>query len=133
VTELHRVVKVGGCVLIRNSFSDRLDGFPTLFQFFPGARQLTTGLPTTKETVGAFEGQGFVLEADQEVQQQTCGSLREFAQRTRCRADSSLVLLSDDEFQSGMDDLLKAANVEAKATPVIETINLLAFRSTGAI
>lgn len=127
--ELRQVIKEGGRVLIRNSFSDRLHGFPTLFHFFPGARQLSMDLPTVQETVRNFEGRGFVLESDRQIPQQTCGSLREFEARTRLRADSSLALLSDQEFQSGLDDLSRAVERETEPSPVIEILNLLVFRS----
>ena len=33
--ELHRVLRSDGVVLIRGTFGDQLDGFPTLFKFFP--------------------------------------------------------------------------------------------------
>ncbi|RPI52295.1 MAG: class I SAM-dependent methyltransferase [Acidobacteria bacterium] len=128
VDELRRIVTPAGCVLIRNSFSDRLDGFPTLFRFFPSALQLCTALPTVAETVRIFEEHGFILDTDQEVEQQTCGSLREFAERSRMRADSSLALLSDDEFQSGLDSLSREVELESEPAAVIEKLSLLAFR-----
>lgn len=126
--ELRQIVKEGGHVLVRSSFSDRLDGFPTLFHFFPAARHLSMALPTVEETVRNFEPQGFVLESDRRIQQQTCGSLQEFEKRTRLRADSSLALLSDEEFQSGLDNLSMAVRQEREPVPVIETMTFLAFR-----
>src|SRR5262249_7792095 len=35
VAELCRVVRAGHYVLVRGSFGDRMDGFPTLFRFWP--------------------------------------------------------------------------------------------------
>src|SRR5262249_5895754 len=92
-SELRRVVRRGGHVLVRGTFGDRLDGFPTLFRFWPGARAICAQLPTTRETVRVFETNGFVLAGQWPVQQETAASLSEFATRTQRRADSALVLI----------------------------------------
>jgi SAM-dependent methyltransferase len=128
VAELHRVLRSHGVVLLRGTFGDRLDGFPTLFKFFPGARQLTARFPTVGEISAIFEAEGFSLESTQRIQQKTCHSLREFATRTRLRADSTLVLLSDAEFEACQTALEEAASRERVQSPVIETIELLVFR-----
>ena len=130
VRELRRVVRSGGHVLIRGTFGDRLDGFPDLFRYFPGTRRTCEGLPTIAGTVAMFEGETFTLVSDRRIRQQTCGSLREFADRARLRADSGLVLLPDDEFESGLDRLEKAAAGEQPTTPIVETLELLVFRAT---
>lgn len=127
--ELRRAARPDAYVLIRNSFADRLEGaFPTLYHFFPGARQLSLSLPSVADTVRNFEAHGFELESETPVRQQTCGSLREFERRTRLRADSSLELLADEEFESGLRTLSEAAEREAQPEPVVETMILLAFR-----
>ena len=130
--ELARVVHPGGRVLVRGTFADRLDGFPTLFRFFPGARRICEELPTTARTTAAFEHSSFELEAHDAVRQQTCGSLRDFARRTSLRADTALALLSDDEFHAGLKDLEQAAAEESPATPVMETIDFLVFQRRGS-
>jgi SAM-dependent methyltransferase len=126
--ELHRVLRSNGVVLIRGTFGDRLDGFPTLFQFFPGARQLTARFPTVGEISAVFEAEGFSVESTQRVKQTTCHSLREFATRTRLRADSTLVLLPDSEFDACQTALEEAARSERVPLRVIETIELLVLR-----
>jgi SAM-dependent methyltransferase len=128
--ELHRVLRSNGVALIRGTFGDRLDGFPTLFKFFPGARQLTARFPTVGEISAVFEAEGFSLERTQRIQQTTCHSLREFATRTKLRADSTLVLLPDAEFDACQTALEQAASRERVPSPVIETIELLVFRSS---
>src|SRR5215510_485367 len=47
--ELRRVVRRGGHVLVRGAFGDRLDGFPTLFRFWPATRRICQQLPTMQE------------------------------------------------------------------------------------
>jgi len=127
--ELHRVLRPGGRVLIRGTFGDRLDGFPTLFRFFPDARLICEDLPTAKQATAIFNAEGFTLEADRRIQQRTCASLREFAERTRLRADSALALISDEEFAQGLAAVDDAATRECEPTPVLETLDLLVFRA----
>jgi SAM-dependent methyltransferase len=127
--ELRRVLRRNGRVLIRGTYGDRLDGFPMLFRFFPGTRRVCEDLPATRRTKTIFEAAGFILEADERIQQKTCASLREFAGRTRLRADTALALISDDEFTRGMASLEAAAAGERGPTPVLETLDLLVFKA----
>jgi SAM-dependent methyltransferase len=127
-SELRRVVRARGRVLVRGTFADRLDGFPTLFRFFPGARRICEDLPTTVETAGVFEVEQFTLQAHRRIEQRTCVSLRDFAQRSRQRADTSLALLPDDEFQAGLAALEEAAAQQHEPAPVFETVDLLVFQ-----
>lgn len=127
-TELRRILRPGGSVLIRGTFGDRLDGYPALFKFFPGSRRLTARFPTTVEIKGIFFNQGFSLVSDRRIRQTTCHSLREFAERIRLRADSTLVQLPDRDFEAGLKALEEAADGEPTPSPVVETIDLLVFR-----
>jgi SAM-dependent methyltransferase len=127
--ELHRVLRPGGHALVRGTFGDRLDGFPTLFQFWPTARTICQQLPTTRATVGVFEANGFTLVQSRPVQQETAVSLSEFAKRTRLRADSALALIADSAFEEGQIAIEAAAAVERESVPVVEVIEFLAFRS----
>jgi ubiquinone/menaquinone biosynthesis C-methylase UbiE len=126
--DLSRVVHRGGHVLVRGTFGDRVDGFPTLFHFWPAARAICEQLPTTTQTIGVFERSGFALEEHRRIQQQTAASLGEFAKRTQSRADSALILLSDSEFEEGQTAIEAAAAVEHGPVPVVEVIELLVFR-----
>jgi SAM-dependent methyltransferase len=126
--ELCRVVQPTGYVLIRGTFSDQLDGFPTLFKFFPSTRRVCEDLPTVVETAALFEAHGFTLKDNRRIPQQTCDSLREFSARSRLRADTGLTLIPDAEFQSGLRDLEWAVNRGTEPAPIIETLTLLVFR-----
>jgi len=127
--DLRRVLRRGGHALVRGTFGDRLDGFPTLFRFWPGARAICEQLPTTRETVGVFETGGFTLAEHRRVPQETAASLGEFAKRTQSRADSALMLISDSEFNEGQMAIEAAAAVERGRVPVVEVIELLVFRN----
>jgi ubiquinone/menaquinone biosynthesis C-methylase UbiE len=129
--ELHRIVSFGGHVLVRGTFGDQLDGFPTLFRFWPATRQICQQLPTIQQTVVVFETNGFVLTEHRRVQQTTCASLSAFAERTRLRADTALALISDVEFQEGQAAIEMAAAHEHVPSPVIEGIELLVFRQNS--
>lgn len=127
--ELRRVLRAGGCVVIRSTFAESEDGFPTLLRFFPDVHRIFADLPTIDGTIATFTAQDLSLETRCRVEQQICASLREFAERTRLRADSSLALLSDDQFAQGMSDLDQAADRESDPEPVVETLDLLVFRA----
>lgn len=131
--DLRRVVRPGGHVLVRGTFGDCLDGFPTLFQFWPAARSICEQLPTVGETVRVFETCGFSLQDHRRIEQETAADLGEFAQRTRSRADSALMLIRDSEFDEGQAAIERAAAAESQPVPVVELIELLVFRrSPGA-
>jgi ubiquinone/menaquinone biosynthesis C-methylase UbiE len=126
--ELRRVLKRGGQVLIRSAFADRLDGFPTFLRFFPGTRTIMMQFPTTGQVMACFRAAGFAVEELRRVPQQSCHNLAEFAERMRLRADSTLSLLPDAEFERCQAALERAAHEEPPA-PVIEVIELLVLRA----
>lgn len=127
VEELRRVLRRGGHVLVRGTFGDRFDGFPTMFHYWPAARDICAQLPTIAETVLSFAARGFVLREHRRVRQITCDSLQELARRTKLRADSALALISEAEFQRGQRALEEAAVAERVPNPVVETIEMLVF------
>jgi ubiquinone/menaquinone biosynthesis C-methylase UbiE len=130
--ELRRVVVPdGGCVLIRGAFGDQLDGFPTFFRYWPSTREICQQLPTIRQTVGALETNGFVLAEHRRVRQVTASSLSEFAKRTQLRADTAFALISDSEFREGQTAIEQSAALQIQPGPVIETIELLVFRTTA--
>lgn len=59
--------------------------------------------------------------------QATAASLREFAERTRFRADTALALISDSEFLEGQAAIEKAVAQEYVPGHVVERIELLVF------
>jgi ubiquinone/menaquinone biosynthesis C-methylase UbiE len=126
--EVRRVLSPGGHVLIRGAFGDRLDCFPTLLRFFPGTRRFMSQFPALEEVMAGFRLAGFAVEDLQRVPQKTCDNLAEFAERTRLRADSTLSLLPDAEFERCQAELERATREEPPA-PVIEGIELLVLRA----
>jgi ubiquinone/menaquinone biosynthesis C-methylase UbiE len=133
VRELHRILSAGGHVFVRGAFGDRLDGFPTLFRFWPGTKGICRQLPTIQHTVAVFRENGFVFAEHRRVDQATAASLREFAARTCFRADTSLALISDSEFQEGQAAIEAVADQEQVASPVVERIELLVFQTSRVL
>ncbi|MGH9119630.1 MAG: class I SAM-dependent methyltransferase [Acidimicrobiales bacterium] len=126
--ELRRVLHPGAPVLIREGFTGRTDGIPWLC-YFPEALAVTEGFwPTVDEVVGAFVPAGFRFERLQPVEQVTARNLREYADLVRVRADSTLIRLSDDVFEAGMNRLDEVASTSSWDEPVTSTLDLLVLR-----
>ena len=125
VRELRRVIRPRGRILIRGTFGDRLDGFPTLFHFFPAAREVAGDFPTLDAVAKDFADGGFTVEQLLSVPQTVSGSLRELADRTRLRADTTLALLADSEFARCQAGLESAAAQEREPRPIVERLDLV--------
>jgi len=127
--ELRRVIKPAGCVLIRSSFGDRLDTAPTYFRFFPGARRIVSQFPTVHDVLASFRSAGFHVAGFQTIPQKVANNLTELAERTRRRADTTLILLSDPEYLRCQTALERAAAAERVPEAVIEYIDLVVLKS----
>ncbi len=126
--EIRRVLKPGGLVLLRNAFCSRLEG--TLFyEFFPSALSIDEArLPDLAGLTATFEAAGFARIAHRVVTQEIDPSLRANYKRIKLKSLSTFELISDEEFQEGLEAMRKAAEAEAEPKPVLEDINLLVFR-----
>lgn len=129
--ELHRVLRMGGRALVRGAFAGRL-GEITLFDHFPEAKTICEQFPTLQQTVETFSNAGFELEAVERVLQRTCPSLKELAARTRHRADTTLALMSDEQFARRQAALERAAVLETEPTPILDILDLLVLERVGA-
>ena len=126
--ELRRVLRPEGVVLIRSSFGDRLDGINWL-EYFPAARDLATRRwPTVDATARAFGAAGFVVEAIRSIPEVVAADLSAYYDRIRVRANSTLSLISDVEFASGIKRLREAAALEAVPRRVVDQRDLLVLR-----
>ncbi len=125
--EVRRVVKPNGPVLIRSAFSGRHDGVPWM-RFFPSARTLADRRhPRLEGTLDAFSAGGFGMERLTRVSQVTASDLGEYVRRIATRTDSTLALISDEEFERGLADLRQAAR-NAPPAPVRTTLDFLVLR-----
>ncbi len=124
--ELRRVVRPGGAVLIRSWFPGRAE--VTHFRYFPRAKAIAETFPTLEAVEKAFAAAGFRRRALESVTQVSARSLREACERLTHRADSTLQLLSDEEFAEGMRALEADAAVETQPMPVTSALDLLVLR-----
>jgi SAM-dependent methyltransferase len=120
--ELRRVVT--DAVLIRGAFGGI--PVPSLYRFFPGAQRVIDEWPSMPETIEAFEAAGFTSFRNEKVPQLLAYELSEMVPRIRMRADTTLELISDDEFEHGLAELEEAAKHEHG--PVMDPMDLLVIR-----
>ncbi|MDZ4277500.1 MAG: class I SAM-dependent methyltransferase [Dehalococcoidia bacterium] len=125
--ELRRVLAPNAPVLVRSWFPGR-DNDLTQWRYFPGARRIAETFPSVDATVDAFATAGFAMEALESVPQVSAPGLRALADRIRTRADTTLELLSDEEFERGLAELERDAARETAPRPVVNRLDLLVVR-----
>ncbi|MFJ2416004.1 class I SAM-dependent methyltransferase [Streptomyces brevispora] len=121
--EIRRALKPGAPVLIRNSFPGRCTR-DLRVRFFPGTARVVDGYPTVEQTCAAFGAAGFTRVALHAVPQESAPSLTDFADRIRRDTDAKLRGLTDEEFESGMRRLRRAAAQEPDR-PAVSWMDLL--------
>jgi SAM-dependent methyltransferase len=122
--EVRRIVVPGGRLLIRGAFPGRFDDI-TMFEFWPSAAKAVEDFPSREFTIEACAAAGFEVEKLMSLPQETAPSLRAYLDKARTRADTSLTLISDDEFERGLLALERAAERETEPRPVIDYLDLL--------
>jgi ubiquinone/menaquinone biosynthesis C-methylase UbiE len=126
--ECHRVLKPGGIVVLRGASTDQIDGYPYL-PFFPRTEQLIRRSIRSVEAMQApFRAAGFEPTLHEIVMSEVGASWPDYAEKVALRADSILVQLSDEEFAAGLAALRAHAAAQPADQPVIEPVDLLAFR-----
>jgi SAM-dependent methyltransferase len=125
--EVRRVVVLGGPLLIRGAFPGSFEDI-TMFKFWPEAATAVAHFPTADATIEACEVAGFELEKHMSLAQETAPSLSVYLEKAKTRADTSLTLISDEEFKRGLDKLARAAHGAAEPRPVIDHLDLLVLR-----
>jgi hypothetical protein len=120
------VVRPGGAILIRSWFPGGEDVFH--FHYFPGARRIAETFPTVAAVGEAFATAAFGIEAVESVPQASVQSLADVYERVRLRADTTLQLLSDEEFAEGLRHLEADAAAERAPKPVVSRLGLLVLR-----
>ena len=104
--ELHRALAEGASVMIRNSFSGRLEEVE-LFRHFPAAAAVAARWPTLEHVAATFADAGFTRNRVLRVREESWPDLqrlRDWAVSMR-NTDSTLAPISDAEFASGLRSL----------------------------
>lgn len=126
--ELRRVIVPGGRVLVRNAFADRTAGVTWLRYFPEGARIARRRWPSVGMVVERFSTAGFERERLTSVAQVTAPDMRAYIAMIEARADSSLAVISDEDFARGVKALEGAAAEQSSSAPVVDRLDLLVFR-----
>lgn len=126
--ETVRVLERGGIAIIRNTFRGRLDGIE-FYEYFPGAREADDGqLPAVEEVRRDFEGAGLEFAALESIRQMFAQSFEAYIEKLRSRATSTLRLISDEAFQTGLARMEEISRSGKRTGPVTEIIDMLVFR-----
>lgn len=126
--ECHRVLRDGGMVVLRGASTEQVDGYPYL-PFFPRTEQLIRhSIRSVAAMQAPFREAGFDVASHEIVMSEVGASWLDYAQKIALRADSILVQLTDAEFAAGLAALRTHAAAQPADQPVIEPVDLLAFR-----
>ena len=126
--ELWRVLRPGGCVLLRSAFRGRLSAIG-FYEFFPSALAVDEArMPDLDATIATFAAAGFPLTTHRVVTQAFSKSLQENYERIKLRGISTLELISEREVQEGLEAMRKAAEAETQPRQVMEHIDFLVFQ-----
>jgi SAM-dependent methyltransferase len=126
--ECRRVLRRGGAVCLRAATIDRIGTCPYV-PLFPQSRAILNDVLQSQETIETiFANAGFYLVSHQLVRSEVAGNFHAYAEKLAFRADSILVQLSDQEFQTGLVALREHA-ATAPQEPVIELVDFFVFDS----
>jgi ubiquinone/menaquinone biosynthesis C-methylase UbiE len=126
--ELARVLRPGGVVLVTGAYSAGRSKI-SLFKYFPAALKVAQQFVKAPRIVSDFEAGGLECIAQEYVENESVASLKDAAARTKLRADSTLQLITDEEFAEGQRAIEEAAAREMTPTPVLDSMDLLVFRA----
>lgn len=125
IKEIHRVLRVGGHIVVRNATKENILEHE-LFQFFPTAKAMESKrMPSRKEIENTFKAHGFNIVALKTLKQKFAESYEKYFQKIKLRAVSSLAMISDDEFDEGLKKLDVYCKSKDSAEPVCECFDLL--------
>lgn len=125
--ELARVLKPGAIILVSGGYTERRREI-SLFRFFPAGLRIMGAFPLSHEIAAGFATAGIEHLADDAVTVESAPSLAVAAGRTALRTDTTLRLISDEEYAAGQRAIEEAAAQETTPRPIFDTIDLLAFR-----
>jgi ubiquinone/menaquinone biosynthesis C-methylase UbiE len=119
VAEIRRVVKVGGVVILRSTFSDRVPDH-WFRAYFPRSQAIEEAMfPSVAEASAMFEAGGFTTRAFVGEEAPFEGDLADAVARLKLRAVSTFEHMSEAELQAGfaaLDAALAAGTLQPKPT-----------------
>jgi len=126
--EVRRVLNPDACLAVRNGTKENdLDIEWT--HCFPEAQEIDDErLPSQQDIVDAVCGEGFGLIAAKTVYQFFAASFSEYYDKISQRGLSSLIAISDEAFDAGLQRLKQWAEEQPPDRPVNEPVDLFVFR-----
>ena len=125
-TEIARVLRPGGRLLIQSGFSDRLAGRLWWHQFFPRALEIELEMfPSVEEAVKVFEPVGLRRLALAQIPVRFWNSAAEAAERLRLRSISTFEHMTEAEIADGFARLDAFVAADTDRQPITGTSDLL--------
>jgi ubiquinone/menaquinone biosynthesis C-methylase UbiE len=130
--EINRVLTQAGYVAIRNGTREYNEQLEWL-RFFPEAREIEDGrTPSQQELKELVCGASFELITQRTIYQLFADSYDEYFEKISQRGLSSLIVISDEAFQNGLQQFQKWVSGQPKNLPVYEPIDLFVFQKRVA-
>jgi ubiquinone/menaquinone biosynthesis C-methylase UbiE len=124
-SEIARVLRPGGRVLLRSTFSDRICEMEWM-RYFPRVREIEAQMfPSSNEAIELFARAGLHALALVAVEDQLASSLSKYADRLRLRAISTFEHMSEAEIAEGFARLDAALAEQKQLQPVVRSSDLL--------
>jgi ubiquinone/menaquinone biosynthesis C-methylase UbiE len=127
VRECRRILRHPGYVVLRNSTSDQVDSFPYV-GLFPGIEEIIGHYqPASRDVVSLFSSNKIDLVTHQVISHPMAENWNTLLEKAKLRADSLLVRLSDENYESGIEALKRQAATTRNQGPVNVNIDLFVF------
>ena len=128
VEEFYRVLHPGGFLCIRNSTKDLLDQVPYL-KFFPEAMAINQKrTPSKKSIITTMNTAGFSLSSHDIIEQRFTDTFIQYYEKIGQRGLSDLIMISDIDFNAGMDRMKNEADKNGNSGPILEPVDLFVFQ-----
>ena len=126
--EICRVLKKSGFLAVRNGMRDHIDEI-IWYECFPETIEMDRNrMLSQKETIDFIVNYDFCLCSAIRFYQYFAESYQEYAEKIRERGLSSLIEISDEAFNSGVQRLDEWVKNRPEKEPVYEPVDLLVFR-----
>jgi ubiquinone/menaquinone biosynthesis C-methylase UbiE len=121
--ECRRVLRDGGRACLRAGTVEQTPSY-AFVPFFPRTTEIIRRSLTTVQTIkDVFARAGFALCAHEIIESTVATTWTEYVKKIEARADSVLVQLSPEEFESGLTSM----RAHVSDDPVVESIDFFAF------